>query len=364
VQSADGEIKTFVFESSCGAPPLACSLQDAAAGCGCLARHAAARGKIRMSRIVRVAAAQMGPIRREETRASAVARMIALMRRSQGFGAQLVVFPELALTTFFPRWVFEDPNEADAFCETAMPNPEVQPLFDEAAALGIGFYLGYGELAFEAGRKRRFNTSVLVDGTGTIIGHFRKVHIPGRAEADPTGCAQNFEKRYFENGDLGFPVFRGFGGVVGMCICNDRRWPETYRTMSLQGAELIMVGYNTGGARQVMLDNQRVQEPPHLASFHNHLVMQAGAYQNCCWVIGVAKAGSEEESNFVGGTCIIAPSGDIVAQVTGLGDELAVADCDLDAGLHGSQTTFNFAVNRQPQHYGIIAEQRGVVVKV
>lgn len=317
-----------------------------------------------MSRIVRVAAAQMGPIAKEETRASAVARMIALLRRAHGFGAQLVVFPELALTTFFPRWVFDDPDEADVFCEVAMPNAEVQPLFDEAAALGVGFYLGYGEIAHEEGRKKRFNASVLVDGTGAIIGKFRKVHIPGRKDADPTGCAQNFEKRYFENGNLGFPVFRGFGGIMGMCICNDRRWPETYRAMSLQGVDLIMVGYNTGAARRVMADNQRVQEPLHLPPFHNHLVMQAGAYQNCCWVVGVAKAGEEEGSSFVGGTCIIAPSGDIVAQVTGLGDELAVADCDLDAGLHARSTTFNFAVNRQIQHYGIITEQRGVVVSV
>jgi N-carbamoyl-D-amino-acid hydrolase len=134
--------------------------------------------------------------------------------------------------------------------------------------------------------------------------------------------------------------------------------------MSLQGAELIMVGYNTGAARHVMSGNQRVREPMHLPFCHNQFVMQAGAYQNCCWVVGVAKAGAEEESEFVGGTCIIAPSGDIVAQVTGLGDEVAVADCDLDASAHARQTTFNFAVNRQTQHYGIIAEQRGVVVNV
>ncbi len=313
-----------------------------------------------MPRIVRVAAAQMGPIAREDSRAAAVERLVAMLHRAHGFGAQLVVYPEMALTTFFPRWVFDDPAEADAFCETAMPNPDVQPLFDEAARLGIGFYLGYAELA----GRRRFNTAVLVDAAGQVVGKYRKVHLPGLAHADPNGCATNFEKRYFENGDLGFPVFRAFGGVMGMCICNDRRWPETYRCLSLQGAELVMVGYNTGATRQVIEGNRRVQEPAHLASFHNRLVMQAGAYQNCCWVVGVAKAGPEEGQDFVGGTCIIAPTGDVVAMATGVGDEVVVADCDLEAGDYNRRTIFDFEANRQLQHYGIITAQRGVTVAV
>ena len=317
-----------------------------------------------MSRIVRVAAAQMGPIAREESRASAVDRLVAMLRRAHSFGANLVVYPEMALTTFFPRWVFDDPADADAFCETAMPNPDVQPLFDEAKRLGIGFYLGYAELAHEGGRRRRFNTAVLVDGGGQVVGKYRKVHIPGLAHADPNGCASNFEKRYFENGDLGFPVFRAFDGVMGMCICNDRRWPETYRAMGLQGVEIVMVGYNTGATRQVVVGNQRVQEPAHLPSFHNLLVMQAGAYQNCCWVVGVAKAGPEEGADFVGGTCIIAPTGDVAALATGVGDEVIVADCDLDAGAYNRRTIFDFEANRQLQHYGIITAQRGVKVTV
>jgi predicted amidohydrolase len=300
--------------------------------------------EVSMSRVIRVAAAQLGPVARPESRTAVIARLITLMRRAESFGAKLVVYPEMALTTFFPRWVFDDPDEADAFCESEMPNAEVQPLFEEAVKLGIGFYLGYAELAWEGGHKRRFNSAVLVDGAGNIVGKYRKVHIPGMAQADPNGCAANFEKRYFENGDLGFPVFRTFGGIMGMCLCNDRRWPETYRVMSLQGAEMILVGYNTGATRRVMVGNQRLQEPAHLASFHNHLVMQAGAYQNCCWVIGVAKAGPEEGSDFV------------------VGDEVVVADCDLDLAEYSRKTLFNFEANRQIQHYGIIAAQRGVVM--
>src|ERR1700754_4240933 len=113
-----------------------------------------------MSRTVRVAAAQLEPIARADTREAVVDRLIALLHKAHSFGANLVVYPEAALTTFFPRWVFDDPAEAETFFETEMPNPRVQPLFDEAKRLGIGFCLGYAELTHEEGRKRRFNTCV------------------------------------------------------------------------------------------------------------------------------------------------------------------------------------------------------------
>ena len=317
-----------------------------------------------MPRTLRVAAAQLGPIARTEPRTSVVDRLVELLGKAHSFGAQLVVYPEMALTTFFPRWVFDDPAEADLFCEAAMPNPDVQPLFDAARRLGIGFCLGYAELTEEEGRKQRFNTSILVDEAGQIIGKYRKVHIPGLAHADPDGCATNFEKRYFENGNLGFPVFRGLGGVLGMCICNDRRWPETWRVMGLQGAELVMCGYNTGATRMVIEGNRRVMEPAHLATEHNLLVMRAAAYQNCCWVVGVAKAGEEEGTVFLGDTCIIAPTGEVVAKAMGLNDEVIVADCDLSAGDYNRRSIFNFEANRQLQHYGLITAQGGVKVSV
>ncbi|MFW5881960.1 MAG: nitrilase-related carbon-nitrogen hydrolase, partial [Roseicyclus sp.] len=189
-----------------------------------------------------VAAAQLGPIARDEPRASAVARMIAMMEIAKARGAALVVFPELALTTFFPRWWMEDAAELDAFFERDMPSPETQPLFDAARRLGMGFHLGYAELTPEG---RRFNTAILVGPNGTILGTYRKIHLPGHAGHEPWRPFQHLEKRYFEKGDLGFPVFEAFGGRMGLCICNDRRWPETWRMLGLGGAELVMLGYNT-----------------------------------------------------------------------------------------------------------------------
>lgn len=92
----------------------------------------------------------------------------------------------------------------------------------------------------------------------------------------------------------------------------------------------------------------------HLADFHNHLWMQAGAYQNSTWVVGIAKAGNEEGSQLLAGSCIVAPSGEIVAQATGKGDEVFTAKRNLDISRHNKETMFNFAEHRRVEHYRLI----------
>ena len=309
-----------------------------------------------MTRIVKIGAAQLGPIQRADNRASVVKRLLELMREAHAMACDVVVFPELALTTFFPRWFMADQAEVDSFFESQMPGPETRVLFDEARRLGIGFYLGYAELVQEEGRPRHFNTSILVDKTGQIVAKYRKIHLPGHAEHESWRQFQHLEKRYFETGNLGFGVKRAFGGIFGMCICNDRRWPETYRVMGLQGVEMILLGYNTP------VHNPPAPEHDNLSHFHNQLVMQSGAYQNGTWVVGVAKAGREEGCDLIGNTIIVAPSGEIVGACTTTGDELAVARCDLDLCNSFKTTTFNFAKHREPEHYRMIVERKGAIL--
>lgn len=300
-----------------------------------------------------LAAAQLGPIARDEPRESAVFRMITLMQQAQKAGAKVIVFPELALTTFFPRWYFEDENELHEYYEETMPSAKTQPLFDEARRLSISFYLGYAELIKdEAGIARRFNTSILVSAEGQIVGKYRKIHLPGHKQHEPGRPFQHLEKRYFEHGDLGFPVFQAFGGTMGMCLCNDRRWPESFRVLALRGAELVMLGYNTP------VHYPPAPEHDHLQDFHNHLCMQAGAYQNGNWVVGVAKAGNEEGCDLIGGSCIIAPTGEIIASAKSLADELVIGEIDLDRCAELRQNIFNFSLHREPVDYGPICEPR------
>ncbi len=307
-----------------------------------------------MARVVTVGAAQMGPVQKAECRAAVVGRMLTLMDQAHDKGVDLIVFTELALTTFFPRFYMEDQAEVDEWFEHSLPSPDTQPLFDRALEYGMGFHLGFAELIEEDGEIHHYNTAVLVDKQGGMVGKYRKIHLPGHAEYDPERSHQHLEKRYFEVGNLGWPVWRSFGGIMGMAICNDRRWPETYRVMGLQGVEMVLIGYNTPTI------NSQSDESPHLRMFHNHVTMQAGAYQNSTWVIGVAKAGNEDGNDLMGGSVIIAPTGEIVAQCITLGDELIVADCDLDACNFGKATIFNFAAHRRIEHYGLITERTGV----
>ncbi len=308
-----------------------------------------------MPRYVNIAAAQSGPIPRNTARAEVVARLIEEMREARARGCDLIVYTECALTAFFPHWWIDDEAELDAWFETEMPGPATQPLFDEAKRLGIGFYLGFAELASDSGQKRRFNSSVLVDAQGQILGKYRKIHLPGHADHRPANPFQNLEKRYFEVGDLGFSTWRAFDGVVGMCICNDRRWVETFRVLALQGAELVVLGYNTPDHIPEQSDVD------HLSDFHHLLCMQAGAYQNGCWVVGVAKAGVEEGVRQIGQTVIVAPSGEIVAKSATLGHELISFRCDLDLVKPYKERLFHFANNRRIEHYGLIASQTAAI---
>ena len=194
------------------------------------------------ARTITVGAAQLGPIAKDEPRSDVVERLRAMLGKGATAGCDLVVFPELALTTFFPRWFTADVSGHDHYFETEMPGPETQPLFDDAKELGVGFCLGYAELTADG---ERFNTTILVERDGSIVGHFRKVHIPGHEDDEPWRPFQHLERRYFQESDEGFPVWRAFDGIFGMATCNDRRWPETYREMGLQGVEMILIGYNT-----------------------------------------------------------------------------------------------------------------------
>ncbi len=308
-----------------------------------------------MARIMTVGAAQLGPIARRENRTAVVTRLLELMRQARSMGCDLIVYPELALTTFFPRWALTDRTEIDSFYEREMPGKETRALFDEAQKLGIGFHLGYAELTEQDGRTRRFNTSILVDKSGSIVGKYRKIHLPGSAKALAGRQGQHLEKHYFEVGDLGFGVWRAFDGILGMCICNDRRWPETYRVMGLQGVEMILLGYNSPVGLGDSFDLDALE------LFHNHLSMQAGAYQNGSWVVGAAKCGREEGFNMIGQSAIIAPSGEIVAMCNSLEDQLIVHRCDLDFGYRYKNDIFNFAAHRRPEHYKLITERVGAI---
>jgi predicted amidohydrolase len=307
-----------------------------------------------MSRHLKIAAAQMGPLHRSDTRASAVKRLTALLREAHGMGAKFVVFPELALSTFFPRWWMEDQAEVDAqFFEKSMPSKDTQPLFDEAKRLGIGFYLGYAELTPGG---NRYNSAILVGPDASIVGKYRKVHLPGHADHKPKAAFQHLEKKYFEVGDLGFRVWRFMETITGMLICNDRRWPEAFRVLALQGAEIVALGFNTPS------ENLHYPEPPALRVHHHLIMAQAMAFQNATWLVETAKCGFEDGFRMFGHSLIVAPTGEIAVKSQTEEDEVIVYNCDIDLAANLKKTMFNFAAHRRPEHYRLIVERVGAEV--
>ena len=281
-----------------------------------------------MPRYLKVAAAQMGPNQDGTPREAIVERMLALLDTAARDGVELIVYPEMALTTYFPKRIRSD---FDQFFETEMPPKALEPLLRRAAEARVAVHVGFCEKA----DGKYFNTALLTDRDGRICGTFRKIHLPGTKAAD--GFAQVYEPYYFAHGDTGYRVFDAAGAKVGIAICQDRRYPESYRALALQGAEIIVIGYNTP-ISATALDL-------------NELCMRAGAYANLCFVVGVAKAGIEDGVELIAGSCIIDPQGQILARAATRGDELIVARIDFDQ-MTPLRKRWNFLGRRQPQHYG------------
>ena len=123
--------------------------------------------------------------------------------------------------------------------------------------------------------------------------------------------------------------------------------------MSLQSAEVIVLGYNTPS------QNIHWPEPYHLRMHHHLITLQASAYQNCVWAAAAAKCGSEDGHHMIGGSVIVAPTGEIAAQACTEDDEVITVNASLDLAQTFRDHVFNFAKHRRPEHYGLIIERVG-----
>lgn len=288
-----------------------------------------------------VAAAQLGPA--SPAKVDTVARIARLIERAGAEGAALVVFPELALTPYFAAAVHED---VTPFFERELHSPETEPIFAAIAAAEVEVVLPFAEQADAA----LYNSAALIGAGGVEIGRYRKMHIPGHHEPQPEQPVTFLEKRYFAPGDLGFPVYEATSGRVGMLICYDRRFPEAYRCLALGGAEIIAIGFNeeaTVPDPDAAPAGARWRDPSEVA-------MRAGAHANGVYVIAAGKGGVEGGMPFIGGSIVIDPTGEVLARSATDGDELVLAEIDLEAARR-LRTHLDLATNRRPESYGILS---------
>ena len=338
-----------------------------------------------MLRILKLATCQVGAIHRTDKREDSMSRLLKLLEEAASKGAQMALFPEIAFTTFFPRYLLNG-DELDAFFEhgEVTTNPSTKPLFDRARELGVDICVGFAEADPKLGTSKLamdgaecFNTCIYYHTqTGSTLSKYRKIHLPGDYEPFNNPDAVNqLEKRYFKPGNLGFEPFRVPGlipydeergePIFGMMICNDRRWAEAWRVLGLQGVEVVLCGYNTNGFAPEMWGKSRDDDPVEaekLAVFHHQLVMQSNSYTNSCFSVSAARCGKDDgKYGLIAGSCITDPDGRIIAQAKTESDEVIYAECDLELCRPHKLRTFNFARHRRTEHYKRITEQIGVI---
>lgn len=283
-----------------------------------------------MSRTIKVAAAQMGPS--SDDKKEAVGRMERLMEEAADRHVDMIGFPELALTPFFPNQLERDNDQW--FDE--LPGPLTERLFAIARDAGIVVMFPYGE----RDGIMRYNSALVIDADGRIAGKYRKMHIPAYFPAKRPGATGSFERLYFAPGNLGYPVFETSKGRVGVQICYDRMFPEGSRILGLKGAEVVFFPHNYA----LYGYEYRVRAWGRLA--------QARCYENGFFGVKTNKAGQEGPRDNAGRSLIISPlGGDIVAQGSPEREELVVAEIDL-GDVAEARKRLPFWRDRRPETYG------------
>ncbi len=268
----------------------------------------------------------------EKIKRYSVDKMIELMHKAAKRGANLIAFPELALTSFFPYFYIEsEPILLRFFEKEPIELGIARPLFDTAQRLGVSFSFGYAECSYQKTDYKRYNTYALVDRQGNIY-KYRKTHIPGFERLEPEKNAFQFEKGQFHASQEGYPVFHATLSKrndevatvrVGMLICHDRRYNAPYLAMGMRKVEIILIGYNTPFSLPFasILDKN-------VYKFH-YLPLQAQAITEGTFIVSTARAGNTFGINQIAGTCIIDPEGTILKKTEALHEKLLIVEINL-----------------------------------
>ena len=195
-----------------------------------------------MARHIKIAAAQLGPLHKSDSRAAAVSRLKKLLQDAHAMGAKFVVFPELALTTFFPRWWMDDQARSMRATSRRACRRRTRSRCSTKRRSSAS-----ASTSATPSSRPRGGASTPRSWSARRLDRRQVPQDPpaGHADHKPKAAFQHLEKKYFEVGDLGFRVWKYLGAITGMLICNDRRWPEAFRVLALQGAEIVALGFNT-----------------------------------------------------------------------------------------------------------------------
>jgi N-carbamoylputrescine amidase len=239
-------------------------------------------------------------------------------------GARIICFQELFTTHWFPKEM--DKNHFSLAENIDGPSIiRMQKLAKEnEVVLVCPMFEREGENTF-------YNSAVIIDAGGEILGSYRKVHVPQIPLWE--------EKYYFSPGNLGFPVFKTKFAIIGVQICWDNFFPEGSRILSLKGAQIIF--------------------SPTAAAFASQkrwkTVITSNAISNGVFLFRVNRVGSEEKQDFYGNSFCISPDGELLDEPTGMKEGIALIDIDLRT-IHQVRKEWPFLKDRRPELYEEIAE--------
>jgi beta-ureidopropionase len=280
-----------------------------------------------MSRTVRAALIQAHA---NLPKREALDKHVAMIEEAAGKGAEVVCLQEIFFGPYFcaqqePKWF-----------ETAEPDdgPTVQAMRELARKHQLVLVVPFFEKEFEG---VFYNTAVVIDADGGVVGKYRKTHIP---QVGPIF----WEKYFFKPGNLGYPVFDTRVGRIGVFICYDRHFPEPARMLGLQGAQLT---FNPSATVES------------LSRYLWQLEQPAHAVANGFFVGAINRVGEElvDGARFYGTSYFCDPRGQIIAQASDSEDAVLVADLDLGV-VDEVRTLWQFFRDRRPETYGALAELR------
>jgi len=258
-----------------------------------------------------------------------IARVEGHAREAAARGARVVLPPELFEGPYFCR---EEKAEWFAQARTVEEDEAVVRMRVLAKELGVVIPVSFFERAGQA----HYNSLALVDADGSVLGVYRKSHIP-----DGPGYEEKF---YFRPGDSGFRVWRTRYGTMGVGICWDQWFPESARAMMLLGAEALL--YPTAIGSEPHEPELDTRDPWQRA-------MIGHAVSNIVPVVAANRTGDEGGQRFYGSSFIADPRGDKIAELGRDDEGVLVATFDLDA-IARTRAAWGFFRDRRPDLYGIL----------
>jgi len=266
-----------------------------------------------------------------------LAKAMKMVRNAAGEGANIVCLPELFQSQYFCQ------SEDHRYFELAdtIPGPTTDALGALSKELGIALVASL----FERRAPGVYhNTAVIFDADGSVVGKYRKMHIPD----DPL----YYEKFYFTPGDLGFQAFQTKFGKIGVCICWDQWYPEASRITALKGAEIIFyptaIGWHPAEKNALGKSQHSAWET----------IQRSHAIANGCYVVSANRVGLErpvggEGIEFWGQSFLAAPTGEILERASVSDEQVLVQALDL-ARIDEHRTHWPFLRDRRIDAYGEI----------